>query len=122
MPEWLRATLILVCVSFVGFGAMYAIVWATLSDWSLRIPSLLVRSRRKQAPSWDQTVKPQEVSEQALLQAQMEGLAACREFRKMLKTDLDMIERRIEELEAKLEQPQGDAYRGQIPAAKANTS
>lgn len=66
--------------------------------------------------SWVRLEAPRQVSERERLEVQMEELEASRKWRKVCLLNADMAERRIQELEARLEQPQDGAYRGQIPA------
>ncbi len=63
-----------------------------------------------------------ELSETERVKSRVQALEAARQWRWQIKLDLAMVENEIRKLEAELEQPQGDPYRGQIPAAKVNTS
>ena len=75
-----------------------------------------LKDEHKPNQSWVRLEAPRQVSEEESLEVQMEELEASREWRKVCLLNADMAERRIQELEARLEQPQHGAYRGQIPA------
>lgn len=99
----------------------WALVWWTLVGLFQGIPAVFRRLRqvRFHSPRMPPKVRvDQKVSEDDLLEVKMEALEAAREHRRQLLIDLGMVEAQIAQREAELEQPQGDAFRGNIPAAR----
>ncbi len=100
------------------FLMMYGIMFGGI----FRVVGFLLRKlftmkvKRKPDQSWVRLEAPRKVSEEESLEVQMEELEASRQWRKVCLLNADKAETRIQELEAKLEQPQDGAYRGQIPA------